>query len=169
MKQLISSLSKRLLPRAAALALLLSATGAVAIERLPTFNPSYYKDGQIVKKHLGKLIAIDAVIEKVMQGPENKPIFKVKLSGDGNASLWVASLIQMDQSGLPLGRNIKILGYLDESKNEPEFIAKVTSDESYLLAFCLHDMKTNLPNYLNRWLQKCLSWRNGEITPEISH
>ncbi len=150
--------------------LLLFSSLSMAVDLLPTFNDAYYKDGKLVEKHIGKLIAIDAIVKRIEPGPEKKPILQVKLKGgDSEKQLWVASLANITTKMVPLGSNIRILGYLDETKNETQFIQKLTDDKAYLLGFCFHDMKTNLPSYLTRWLKQCLAWETGENTKDISH
>ncbi|MFT5164016.1 MAG: hypothetical protein ACI9FJ_002613 [Alteromonadaceae bacterium] len=161
------ALSKVLLPTLMA-SLMMTSCASPAVDLLPTFNKSYYVEGQLVEKHIGKLIAIDGKVVKIEPGPEKKPILQVQLSGV-DKKLWVGSLANITIEMVPLGSHIKVLGFLDETSNEPIYMQKLTQDREYLLGFCFRDMQTNLPSYLTRWLKKCVDWETGENIKEISH
>lgn len=159
--------STLLRPSVVASMLLFCAT-ASAVDLLPTFNSAYYKEGAFVEKHTDKLVAVDAIIKKIEPGPGEKPILLVTLKDQPKQALWVASLVNMTPTMTPVGNRIKILGFFDLTKNEPDYMQKITDNKEYLLGFCFYDVTTKIPSYLPEWVKKCVDWETGESGQDIS-
>ena len=63
---------------------------------------------------------------------------------------------------------LRILGFFDQTKNEPDYMKPLTDDNEYLLGFCIYDIKSGRPMYLAKWQDKCLNWELGKMNNDIS-
>lgn len=131
------------------------------LEAYHTYNQTYYQDNQIIEKYLGDLIAVKGKVLKIEKGPENKVIFKIKLDGL-DKTLWVATIMNVLENAIKIGDNARIMGFLDETEKEPQYVAKLSQDREYLLGFCFHIDNSGLPIYFNRFMSRCVQWENGE-------
>jgi hypothetical protein len=145
-----------------------STTAMASEEEAPTFNSAYFKDGKFINKHLGKLGAVEGVVQKIEPGPKGNPIYQIKLSGFEKQSIWVGSLLSVEKEMIDVGSTIKVMGFFDEPAKETEFMSKLTKDPAYILGFCLYDSKTGRPMYLNSWMKKCIEWEQREKLDQIS-
>ncbi|MCJ8271609.1 MAG: hypothetical protein MJK04_19685 [Psychrosphaera sp.] len=139
----------------------------IANEEAPTYNSAYFKDGKLINKHMGKLGAVEGVVQKVEPGPKGNPIYVINLTGL-DQSIWVGSMLNIDIKMVDVGTTVKVLGFFDETAKETEFMSKLTKDPAYILGFCFLDSKTGRPMYLNQWMKKCIEWEHGKKLKEIS-
>ena len=134
-----------------------SQTQEAKLESFHTHNQTYYQDNKIIDKYIGDLVAVKGKILKIEKGPENKVIFQLKLDGV-DKSLWVATIMNMLENAIKVGDDARIMGFLDETKQEPQFVAKLSNDREYLLGFCLHIDNSGLPIYFNSFMARCFNW-----------
>jgi len=123
-----------------------------------TFNKKYYKDGKIIEKYLGDVVAVKGQVIAEKPGPSGKPIFEIQLDDIANKTLWVGSLVKMLEGSLKPGDRVDVLGFFDETKNEQQYMAKLTEDTEYLIGFCFNVHKNGLPIYFTQWLGRCMDW-----------
>lgn len=148
--------------------LIFSTTALASEEEAPTYNSAYFKDGKFINKHMGKLGAIEGIVQKVEPGPKDNPIYQIKLTGLEQQSIWVGSLLSVEKEMVDVGSTIRVMGFFDETAKETEFMSKLTKDPAYMLGFCLYDSKTGRPMYLINWMKKCIQWENRENLDQIS-
>jgi hypothetical protein len=141
---------------------------AMAGDRLPTYNSSYYQGGKLVEKHIGSLVAVEGMINEIVKGPQGKPIFNITLTDGVKQKLWVASLVKITKDMVDVGTTVRVLGFLDETAKEPDFMKKLSKNRAYLLGFCFFDVKTERPMYLTQWMKRCIKWENGIKLEEIT-
>ena len=130
------------------------------LEPYHTFTQTYYKDNKIIDKYLGDLVAVKGKVLKIEKGPENKIIFQVKLD-NVDRTLWVATIMNVLENAIKVGDKTRILGFFDETKLEPQYVAKISKDKEYLLGFCFHIDNSGLPIYHNGFMHRCVDWENG--------
>ncbi|NQZ08262.1 MAG: hypothetical protein HRT35_13985 [Algicola sp.] len=148
--------------------LFIFSTTAMADEEAPTYNSAYFKDGKFVDKLMGKLVAVEGIVQKIEPGPKGNPIYRINLTGLEKQAIWVGSLLAIDKKMVDVGTTLKVLGFVDETAKETEFMSKLTKDSAYILGFCFYDSKTGRPMYLNTWMKECIQWENREKLEAIS-
>lgn len=137
------------------------------VEALITYTANYYQDSELKEKYYGRWAAIEGTIIKIEDGPKDNPIFQLKLAGDSKRELWIASLVEIDETMVKVGSQLKVLGLFDKTKDEPEYIAKLSENKDYLLGFCFYDTESGRPMYEKRLMRYCLDWENGKRLPKL--
>lgn len=137
------------------------------LEAYHTHNQTYYKDNKIVDDYIGDLISVKGKVIKIEKGPDSKVIFQIKLDGL-DKTLWVATIMNVLDDAINVGDNARVMGFLDETKKEPQYVAKISKDIEYLLGFCIHMDNNGLPIYFNQFMSLCVQWENGEPFKEVS-
>lgn len=132
------------------------------IEKLITYTQNYYQGSQLKDNYFGKWGALEGTVIKIEKGPEDRPILQFQLSDGVEKKLWVASIVKISEDMVKVGSKLKMLGMFDKSAEEPQYMAKLSQDTDYLLAFCFYDVNTGRPMYVPRMMKSCQDWENGK-------
>ena len=163
-KALFRNLALLLLPTLSVTAPLTAQAEVTATKTIayPTYTADYYnKDGQFDSKYFGKLGAIKGIIKQIKPGPNGKPILQLQLD-QPKKTIWVASMYKAPTEHFSVSQSIKVFGLFDQTELETKYIAKLTKQPEYILAFCLYTNPKQMPLYLTKRLEKCLQWEQGD-------
>jgi hypothetical protein len=113
------------------------------------------KDG---KDWYGKIVAFNAMVMEVKDGPHDRPYYRVALEDSGQ--LWIASLMK---SGYEKpGRTLRILGYFSDTEGD-EIAAKYNKMKYQVLAFAVVDLSTKQMSIVPEAKLQAQDWIRGKI------
>lgn len=133
-----------------------------------THNDIYFIDNELVESFYGSLGAVSGEVIARKPGPKNLPMLQIKLS-ELEKTIWIASTIEVEEKQLDIGDKIDVLGFFDETKNETQFVSKITDDSAYLLGFCYRVKPIYQPLYNPHLLKRCLDWETGKLDLKVPH
>jgi hypothetical protein len=109
------------------------------------------------QKSDGEIMAFNATIIDIKQGPQNKLYYKVKL---GDEEMWVGSLVNSDYE--ILGAELRILGYVSLiNQNDP--IKKINNSGFHILALGVLDLASKQLAIFPAASKQLKEWRNGKV------
>lgn len=140
------------------------AKGAVTYyPRIKTYNTTYFENGILKESLMDKLISVEGEVMDIRESQSGKVYLQVTLT-ELEQLVWVAMLPTYQEGLIKVGSVIKILGYADKTKNEPQFIAKELDVDKYILGMCLYEKSLELPLYFPSFMDKCIDWQEGKLT-----
>ena len=136
-------------------------------EPYPAVNTKYFDNGALNEKYMGKLIAIEGMIERLEIGPVGRPLLQIALPHPIYKSIWIGSLVK-DQSGiLEKGNIIRVLGYLKRVESEDTFTVAITSDDFHVLGFCFLNISKMKGVFFSEGIKQCKGWQSGKNAAEL--
>lgn len=127
-----------------------------------TYNSAYFPGDDQEGIFPDSFAAITGKVLQRMPGPEQRPVLQVQLS-DSTQHIWVAVTFNIPDDQLNVDDDIDVLGFFDETKNETQYVAKLTDDRRYLLGVCFNVKSDGRPVYNVKVLHDCLAWEEGKL------
>jgi hypothetical protein len=132
-----------------------------AVEPYPAVNTRYFSGGTLDTSYNEKLIAVEGLITRIESGPAGKPLIQIMLPNPIMKELWIGSLVADEDSLLKQGHIIRVLGYLNSVDSETSELTGLSSDDYFVLGFCILNISEMKELFLNAGLKQCKSWKNG--------
>lgn len=141
---------------------------AEAIEHYPAANSAYLDGTGFKAAAENKLVAVEGKILRIASGAQGKPMYQLSLTQSANRAVWVANLMFDQETQLPIGAVVRVLGYLQRVKDDDTWTKAVTSDDHHILGFCFLNTTTQMAIYLPRGIKQCEAWQNGQTPEQIA-
>ena len=154
------------LSRTLALVLLTACAGDGGAEAFPVGNTLYFPQGTVDVRFVDKLVALQGAVVAIEKGPQEKPLFRLELAGVP-ASVWIASLVDLDNQDLGSRTNVRVLGYLRRVTDRDTALTAVTQDRYFVLGFCFVLEETERAAFLPAGVRQCEGWQTGKTAEEL--